>query len=105
MSRRRNQPDPLKKVDRVMWLVIKDAALSTVHSIRRLEPNCDLKAELAAERLKHVDGGWEVDPLTRYTFVFAKRGAERIQINVQALHPDEPITGHGTFLGVEAPRR
>jgi len=105
MSRRRGQYDPLQKVNQVRWLVIKDAALSTVHSFRRLEPNTDLRAELMAERLKFVDGGWQADPLTRFQFVFCRRGKERIYINIQALHPDEPTVGHGTYLGGAAPGR
>jgi len=103
MSRRRNQPDPLQKVDKTMWLVVKDARLSTALSCRALAPNSDLKAELTAERLKFIDGGWQADELTRYSFVFCQRGSERIYINIQAQHPDAPIVGHGTHLGDQPP--
>jgi hypothetical protein len=56
---RRNQYDPLQTVNQVMWLVIKDAGLGTALSQRPLPPHTDLKAALAAERLKFVDGGWD----------------------------------------------
>jgi hypothetical protein len=102
---RRNQYDPLQTVNQVMWLVIKDAGLGTALSCRALPPKTDLKAALTAERLKHVDGGWDADPLTRYSFVFCKRGNERIYINIQPKHPDEPTIGHGTHLCGNAPGR
>jgi len=82
--------DPLQKVNETRWLVIKDARLSTALSWRALEPNADLRAELTAERLKFIDGGWKVGSLGRHLFCFCQRGHERISIHIQAQHPDHP---------------
>lgn len=79
--------DPLQKVNETRWLVIKDARLSTALSWRPIAPNADLRAELTAERLKFMDGGWKVGSPGRHPFCFCHRGPERIYIHIQARHP------------------
>lgn len=80
--------DPLQKVNETRWLVIKDARTSTALSWRAIAPNSDLRAELTAERLRFIDGGWKVGSLGAHSLCFCQRGRERIYITIQARHPD-----------------
>jgi hypothetical protein len=40
-----------------------------------------------------------MDEITWLAFVFGWRGTERICLQIEALAPDAPRVGHGTFLG------
>lgn len=97
MPRRRSSPDPLATVNEPRWLVIQDRSSQPIRSIR-LEPRTDLKAALAKARQHFIDSGWDVEPLTRYQFVFARQGTERLCICINAVEPGTSLVGHGTFL-------
>lgn len=102
MPRRRSSPDPLATVNEPRWLVIQDRRSQPIRHIR-LEPRADLKATLAKARQHFIDTGWDVDPLTRYQFVFARRETERVCITIMAVEPGQPLVGHGSYLCGNAP--
>jgi hypothetical protein len=104
MSRRKGQPDPLRTVNELRWLVLRNQ-LSQAEWSQQLLPNTDLKAALAAGRDRLIQEGCTMQEMTRYSFVFGQRGSERICLVIEALAPDAPRIGHGTHLCGNAPGR
>ena len=104
MPRRRSSPDPLATVNEPRWLVIQDKSSQPIKSIR-LEPRTDLKAALAKARQHFIDTGWNVEPPTRYSFVFARRGTEQWCISINAVEPGSSLVGHGSVLCGDSPGR
>jgi len=102
MPRKRSTPDPLATVNQPRWLVIQNRCSEAIRSTR-LEPGADLKKALADERARMIAEGWSVEPMTRYSFLFATRDADRVCIVIQAVAPGAPLIGHGTFLGAAQP--
>jgi hypothetical protein len=102
MGRYRSVPDPLATVGEPRWLVIRDRASRPVRYLQ-LQSGTDLKATLAAERQRLIGEGWRADPLTRYSFVFCERDAERWCISIECFEPGHGPVGHGTHLGGRTP--
>lgn len=102
MGRYRSVPDPLATVREPRWLVVRDRASRPV-SYRQLPGGSDLKSSLAAERQRLMDEGWRADPMTRYSFVYCERDAQRWCISIECYEPGHVPVGHGTYLGGGAP--
>lgn len=102
---RRNRHDPLQTVNEPRWLVLRNQ-LSQIDWHIQLPPKADLRASLEAGRQRLIDEGCAMEDIRPLlAFVFGQRGEERICLTVEALAPDAPRVGHGTFLGGSAPGR
>jgi hypothetical protein len=98
MATRRSRYDPLKSVDQVRWLSVRDAYGGLIEH-RRLEPGSDLKAAMIKALADHADSGWTLESYSsELACSFCHRGADRRQITVE--HADPAVDrGYGNARG------
>lgn len=89
---RRSQNDPLKPVDRLRWLVTRNALRQPVSAVE-LAAGTDLRAVLTAARDVRVADGWitEVGRL-KWAIFFCARDGVRLEVGIETYDPYGP--GH-----------
>jgi hypothetical protein len=89
---RRSQNDSLKPVDRLRWLVTRNALRQPVSAVE-LAAGTDLRAVLTAARDVRVADGWitEVGRL-KWAIFFCARDGVRLEVGIEAYDPYGP--GH-----------
>lgn len=60
---------------------------------REIAPLVDLKAAMTAEIDTFAADGWEAECGPEWSFVFLRRGAERVQLTMQAIPPEADAYG------------
>ena len=89
-TRKRAAPDPLKIVNAVTWLVVRDA-LSRIIESTELAPLTELHAVLTVARDARIADGWTAEDIgPRCAFFFASRDGTRVLVGIERIDPRGP---------------
>jgi hypothetical protein len=98
MARRRSSPDALEIVNESRWLVVRDVC-SRPCGIWRCRRSRISKLLWRPSVIGWFWTGWVADEVTRYAFVFCKRGNDRVCISIECFEPGTAPIGHRSMIG------
>jgi hypothetical protein len=92
-------PIALRRSEDPRWLTLMDQYSHPIRA-QRLEPGADLAATYESAKAALVADGYTLESESGFGFCFAVRGAEKVQLVMRVVPPDEHLTGHGGSIGV-----